>query len=165
MSIKFSADEILSVAEKIERNGARFYQRAAELQEDPKKAQLLTDLAAMEEEHERAFSAMRSALSGQERAETAYDPEDEIGFYLQAMADGHIFDPKADPAAALQQNEPLESVLRTAIGLEKESVVFYQGVKSIVPERLGRDRVEAIIREEVGHIGLLSARLAEIKSK
>lgn len=163
MSIKFSADEILSVAEKIERNGARFYQRAAELQDDPKKAQLLTDLAKMEEEHERTFSAMRAALTEQERAETVYDPEDEIGLYLQAMANGHIFDPESDPAATLKQNDSLESVLRTAIGLEKESVVFYQGVKSIVPERLGQGRVEAIIKEEVGHIGVLSARLAEVK--
>jgi rubrerythrin len=165
MSIKFSADEILDVAERIERNGARFYRRAAELQEDQSKGQLLSELAAMEDQHELTFQNLRASLTAREREETAYDPEDELGFYLQAMADGHIFDPNTDPAAALSKNEPLESILRTAIGLEKESVVFYQGVKSIVPERLGRDRVEAIIREEVGHVGQLSTRLAALKGR
>jgi len=162
MSLKFSADEVLEVAEGIERNGARFYRRAAELQADPTKGQLLSDLAAMEDQHERTFADMRASLTEQERQETAFDPDDEIGFYLQAMADGHIFDPNADPAAALGRNEPLASILRTAIGMEKESVVFYQGVKTVVPERLGKGRIEAIIREEVGHVGLLSAKLAEL---
>jgi len=165
MSIKFSADEILDVAERIERNGARFYRRAAELQDDPGKGQLLRDLAAMEDQHELTFQDLRASLTESEREETAFDPDDELGFYLQAMADGHIFDPNHDPAAALGKNEPLESILRTAIGLEKESVVFYQGVKGIVPERLGKDRVEAIIREEVGHVGQLSARLAAVKGQ
>jgi rubrerythrin len=151
------------VAERIERNGARFYHRAAELQDDPAKGKLLTDLAAMEEEHERTFANLRALLTEREREETAFDPDDEIGFYLQAMADGHIFDPNADPVATLTPDAPLDSILRTAIGLEKESVVFYQGVKSIVPERLGQARIDAIIREEVGHVGMLSARLAELK--
>lgn len=163
MSIRFNADEILDVAERIERNGARFYRRAAELQDDADRSQLLTDLAAMEDEHERTFSSMRSSLTEEERQELVFDPDNEIGLYLQAMADGHIFDPKADPAAALSRNEPIDSVLRTAIGMEKESVVFYQGVKNVVPERLGRNRVEAIIREEVGHVGQLSAKLAELQ--
>jgi len=162
MSVKFSADEILEVAEKIERNGARFYRRAAELQDDPAKHQLLTDLAAMEDQHELTFKDMRASLTPREREETAYDPDHELGLYLQTMADGHIFDPNRDPSAALDRNEPLESILRTAIGLEKESVVFYQGLKGVVPERLGRGRVEAIIREEVGHVGLLSATLADL---
>jgi rubrerythrin len=160
MRFSFSADDILEVAERIERNGARFYRKAAELQEDGASRQLLADLATMEEGHEKTFAALRSGLSEAERQPTAFDPDDETGLYLQAMADGHIFDPKADPAAALAKGEPIASILRTAIGLEKDSVVFYQGVKEVVPERLGRDKVEAILREEVGHVGLLSATLA-----
>ncbi len=163
MSIRFSADEILEVAEKIERNGARFYRRAAELQGDPGKHHLLTDLATMEDQHEVIFREMRATLTAREREETAYDPDDELHLYLQAMADGHIFDPDRDPAATLKQDDPLESILRTAIGLEKESVVFYQGLKGVVPERLGRARVESIIREEMGHVGLLSATLADLR--
>ena len=161
MRFSFSADDILEVAARSERNGARFYRRAAELQEEAASRQMLTDLAAMEDTHERTFGALRAALSAAERQPTVYDPDDETGLCLQAMADGHIFDPKADPAAALARNEPIANVLKIAIGLEKDSVVFYQSVKEVVPERLGKDKVEAILREEVGHVGLLSAALAK----
>jgi len=165
MSIKFTADEILSVAERIERNGARFYRRAAELQAAPAHQRLLNDLAAMEDQHEKTFAKMRAGLSESERQEVSFDPDDELEYYLQAMADGHIFDPDADPAATLGPGTTLDSVFRTAIGMEKESVVFYEGVKGVVPEALGKAWVEGIIKEEMGHVGLLSTNLAMLSAK
>lgn len=165
MKIKFSADEILSVAEKIERNGARFYRRAAELQPDHGSQQLLNGLAEMEEQHQQTFARMRSSLTEAQRQELSFDPDNELDLYLQSMADGHVFDADADPAALLGPGTTLESVYRTAIGMEKESVVFYQGVKGVVPESLGQGWVEAIIKEEMGHVGLLSANLALVRTK
>jgi rubrerythrin len=44
MSTPFNADEILEMAEQIERNGARFYRRAAEGAVDPRNRQLLSSL-------------------------------------------------------------------------------------------------------------------------
>ena len=41
MSIKFNADEILEMAEQIERNGVLFYRTAAEQVSDPQQKQLL----------------------------------------------------------------------------------------------------------------------------
>ena len=57
----------------------------------------------------------------------------------------------------------MEEVLETAIGLEKESVVFYTGMKELVPERLGKDKIDPIIKEEIGHITDLRAQLRELK--
>ena len=56
----FNHDEILEIAEQIERNGARFYRRAAECIEQPKAHHLLLTLAGMEDEHEQAFAAIRA---------------------------------------------------------------------------------------------------------
>ncbi len=165
MISKFNAEEILSVAERIERNGAKFYRRAASLQPEAAHQDLLNGLAAMEEQHERTFAAMRAKLTEEERRELSFDPDNELGLYLQAMADGHVFDASADPAAGLAAGMPLAAVLRTAISLEKESVVFYEGVKGVVPEALGRAWVEAIIKEEMGHVGLLSTNLALLGTK
>ena len=164
MKIKFNADEILSVAERIERNGARFYRRAASLQSNLAHQEMLNGLATMEEQHERTFAKMRGDLTEAQRAELSFDPDDELDLYLQSMADGHVFDPNADPAATLGAETPLAFVLRTAIGMEKESVVFYEGVKGVVPESLGKSWVEAIIKEEMGHVGLLSTNLALLKT-
>ncbi|GAG50325.1 unnamed protein product, partial [marine sediment metagenome] len=152
-TIPFSADEIFQMAEQIERNGARFYRRAAQGVTDSRARQLLLDLAAMEDEHEKVFAAMRADLSPREREPTLVDPYGEAVLYLRGMADGHVFDVKVDPVKWLSGKQALEDILRTAIGLEKDSIVFYLGLKDIVPERLGKHRVDAIIKEEMGHIG------------
>jgi hypothetical protein len=36
-------------------------------------------------------------------------------------------------------------------------------MKQVVPERLGRDRIDAIIREEMGHMSALSSELASLR--
>jgi rubrerythrin len=47
-------------------------------------------------------------------------------------------------------------ILKSAIEAEKDSIVFYLGMKEGVPEKLGKGRLEAIIKEEMGHIRVLS---------
>lgn len=83
--------------------------------------------------------------------------------YLRAMADGHVFDIKADPAEKLTGRETPEDILQTAIGMEKDSIVFYAVLKECVPPKAGRGKVEAIIKEEMGHIVTLNKKLAALK--
>ncbi len=160
MGIPFSADEIYEMAGQIERNGANFYRRAAELPIDADAKRLLSGLVAWEESHEQKFAAMREQAARSGKTVTL-PPESEAGLYLQAMADGRVFDVKADPAAALGGGESTADVLRTAIVLEKESIVFYVGVKEMVPDPAGKDQIDAIIREEMQHIAWLDHQLAE----
>jgi rubrerythrin len=159
MSIHFNADEIFGIAEQIERNGAAFYRKAAEGTEDAGARQLLLDLAAMEDEHEKTFASMRADLATEERTPTVFDPEGEAEMYLQAMAGGYVFDVRGDPSEKLTGQETLQEVLETAIGIEKDSIVFYTGIQEMIPERLGRGKISAIIKEEMGHITTLSKML------
>jgi len=162
MSIHFNADEVFEMAEQIERNGAKFYRKVAEGTEDVGTRELLLELAAMEDEHEETFASMRAELSAEERTSTVFDPEGEAGMYLNAMADGYVFDMRADPSELLTGKETIAEILRTAIGLEKDSIVFYLGIDEIVPERLGKDKISVIIKEEMGHITTLSKKLASL---
>jgi rubrerythrin len=161
MGIEFNADEILEMAQQIERNGAKFYRKASEGAKTPKVRQMLLDLAAWEDRHEQVFAEMRKQLTQQERTTNLFDPYDEASLYLKAMADGHVFDVKADPASRLTGKEPMEQVFKTAIGLEKDSIVFYLGLRGMVPERLGEGKIDDIIKEEMGHITFLSKQMAE----
>ena len=162
MTTHFNADEIFEMAEQIERNGARFYRRAAQAVGDPGKQKLFFQLVAMEAEHERVFSFMREELSAEEGRGAAFDPDDQTGQYLQAAADGKIFNVNADPEALFDIGERLtvEDILRAAIGMEKESIIFYLGMKSMVPDGLGKDKIDGIVKEEMSHIGALSMELA-----
>ena len=57
----------------------------------------------------------------------------------------------------------MEEILKAAITAEKDSIVFYLGMKKAVPERLGSDKVDEIIEEEMRHITMLSEQLLVLK--
>jgi rubrerythrin len=157
MSIDFNADEVFEIAEQIERNGAKFYRNMAEKIADASKRQLLTDLAEMEDEHEQTFKSLRSELSLDEKIQTTFDPDGQSESYLRALADTRVFYEKEVDSTSL------EEILKSAIAAEKESIVFYLGMKDVVPEHLGKQKLDDIIKEEMGHISLLSKELMELK--
>ena len=162
MSISFNADEIFEIAEQIERNGAKFYSSAAKIFSESAAREKLLALSAMEEQHEKTFAAIRSELSSGLRFESTFDPDNQAAMYLQAIADGKVFDIKSDPSNILSKGITLKEILNIAIGLEKDSIVFYLGIKDMVPDKLGKDKIDIIIKEEKGHIVELSNQLAMI---
>ena len=153
MSYDFNADEIFEMAEQMERNGAKFYRDAAENTEDSGNKELLTGLSKMEEAHEKMFKSMRSELTAAEKASTVFDPSGEASLYLRALVDSRVFFKKEIDVKSMVE------ILKSAIEAEKDSIVFYLGMKEEVPENLGKNRIEAIIKEEMGHIRLLSKQL------
>jgi rubrerythrin len=157
MGMPFNADEVFEMAEQIERNGGRFYRAAAAKFRTLRK--FLLDLAAMEDEHQKTFAAMRAELSEEEVEAPVFDPDGEAQMYLRVMASGHVFDLKADPVKKLAGMETPEDVLKMAMGVERDSIAFYVGLKESVSRRAGKDKVEAIIKEEMGHIAILNQKL------
>jgi rubrerythrin len=157
MAYDFNADEIFEMAEQIERNGASFYRKAAESVDDSAGKKLLLDFAAMEDEHEKTFAALRKDLSKEDKTATTFDPEGEAALYLRALADARVFfEKKIDTST-------MEEILKAAILAEKDSIVFYLGMKEMVPEKFGKTKIDAIIKEEMGHIKLLSNRLVALR--
>lgn len=163
MALQFNADEILQIAEQIERNGSRYYRKAATGTADAQVKQVLGGLAVMEDRHERIFADLRKQLSDKEREDTVYDPQGETEAYLRALADGCVFDVDADPAEQLSGRETPEEIFTKAIQLEKDSIVFYLGIKDMVSENLGKKRIDDIIQEEMSHISTLSEQLRRVR--
>lgn len=160
--ITFNADEVYEMAEQVERNGAAFYRKAAENMEGPDLRKVLLDLASMEDDHERSFHAMRSELPPHQRTEEKFDPTGEGALYLHAMVQGKVFDPKVNPAGKLAGSEHAGDILRAAIELEKNSIVFYLTIKKMVPGEGSKGRIDDIIEQEIGHVALLSSQLAAV---
>ncbi len=157
--VTFNADEIYEMAEQIERNGAGFYRKAAG-GAARKSADMLLKLAAMEDDHEKTFHEMRMGLAQEARQPATFDPDNQGVLYLRAMAEGKVFKFKDDPAKRLTGQEPIEDILRMAIGLEKDSIVFYTSMKEMAPGERNRARIDDIIQQELGHILTLSNELA-----
>jgi len=167
MSYDFNADEIFEIAEQIEKNGTKFYKLAAEIVDNPSVRKLLIKLAAMEIEHEKTFISLRAKLSDQEKEKTVFDPEDESVLYLKALADSRIFFKKdiSDVLSNINQVEKdfAKKIINYAMGAEKDSIVFYLGMKELVPENLGKNKIDQIIKEEMSHIRLLGKEMATLK--
>lgn len=161
MAMPFNADEIFEMAQQIERNGAKFYRAAAKKISSLKET--LLELANMEDEHLKTFTDMRSNLSAAEKEPLVFDPDSQAAMYLQVMANGHVFDVKTDPTRQLTGKKTAEDILKMAIGLEKDSIVFYSALKESVSRKAGKDKVEAIIAEEMSHIVILGDKLASLK--
>ncbi len=157
MSYEFNAEEIFTMAEQIERNGAKFYREAAENVSGSEAKELLLGLAGMEDEHEKTFQIMRSQLTQKEKEVTVFDPAGEAAQYLQALADTRVFFEKAIDLSSM------EEILKAAIVAEKDSIAFYLGMKDVVSEKHGKQRIEAIIQEEMHHIRILSKELMAFK--
>jgi len=162
MSKDFNIDEVFEKAERIERNGAAFYHKAAGNTELITAKGLFLKLAAMEEEHERTFNRLRAKFVSKEWQYEVYQPDSEVELYLRAIADGYVFTVDKNPADTLTGRETVGEVLRIAIRAEEDSIIFYLGLKDLVTEEKGGKYIDNIIKEERGHIVLLCRELASL---
>jgi len=153
----FNADDVFEMAEQLERNGGKFYRSAMEKVDDEENKKLLRMLAEMEAEHEKIFAAMHAELTADEKATTVFDPQDESFLYLRALADTRVFFEKEIDVSSTRE------ILKSAIQAEKDAIVFFLGMKEAVPTDKGKKQLETIIKEEMGHIRLLSGHLVNLK--
>jgi len=164
MAIGFNADEVLEMAIRIESNAAAFYRKTAGLQSDEKNRDFFESLAAMEDKHHETFTEMRKTLKEEDKSGKVFDPHGELALYLASMADTLGSEGSPSAADALTGNETLEDIVNIALGLEKDSILFYLGLKSMVPPKYGRDKIEQIIEEERKHVAQLTGILNKVKA-
>ncbi len=160
MGVTFDASDILEIAVEIERNGQKFYKKAASMIKDSDTNQFLTELADMEKEHEETFRKMIETLPVSQT--NILDPDNDASRYLQAMADGNVFDVKKDLSKMLAGQESLEEIFKMAINAEKDSIIYYIGLEDFMVDEEDKKRVDKIIEEERKHVLDLYERLKEI---
>ena len=110
----------------------------------------------MEDDHVVTFLNMQNKLKEQNTLATDFDPDDENLSYLKALADTRVFFKKDQP------DDTFQSILKTAIQTEKDSIAFYLGMKELVPAKLGQAKIDDIIKEEMSHIKIIAEKLIEI---
>ena len=157
MANEFNANDILEIAKQIEINGAKFYREAANRVDDKNHKQFLMGLAEMEDTHEQTFAAMQKDLEGSAISTMTYDPENESALYLKALADTRVFFEKAQPETTMK------GILTSAITAEKDSIAFYLGMKELISEKMGKPKIDEIIKEEMRHIKMLAGSLMDFK--
>ena len=155
----FNVDEIFSIAVDIEKNGEAFYRRASELTKDPGAKKLLADLADWENGHVKVFSDLHAQLKD---ANLTWDPYGEVELYLQAVANRQVFTAEQNVAEFAEQHSALKEILEFALAREKDAVVFYTSLDIVLPGEVSDGKVNAIIKEEVSHIRMITEKLSQL---
>ncbi|NIP32686.1 hypothetical protein GWN26_06385, partial [Candidatus Saccharibacteria bacterium] len=106
-----------------------------------------------------------TTLTEKDKSPKVFDPNDEVSQYLAAMADTMGGEGSPSVADSLTGDETLEEILQIAVGLEKDAILFYLGIKDLITSRSGKDRIDEIIRQERRHVAQLSNLLEKFKTK
>jgi rubrerythrin len=152
--VTLNAFEVFEIAERIERNGAKFYRRAAAIFDNPETCQLFLKLADWEGEHEKTFKDMKTKAFGSNTASMSFRPEETLPD-PRVMAGLAIFGIRAEPTEGLNGNEDQNDILRRAVEKEKDSIVFYNGLKDFLSDSTDPSPIDHIIAEEMQHIRML----------
>jgi rubrerythrin len=150
------------MAEDIEQRAAKFYQQASDMASDEESKKFFLEMAEMEAGHCSRFAEMRKNLTEKEKEAQVYDPENQAGLYLQQMADCHGKEGLKDSGEMLTGQESSREVIEIALNAEKDSVVFYFGLRSYACDQENKDQIESIIHEELAHITYLQKQLLSL---
>ena len=160
MALTYNLDEVFEIAEQIERNGAAFYRRAADLHGADAIQGLFLKLADDEDDHERTFRNMRKQLVASDKGIANYDKDETVVGYLQALAGSHIFSTDRTPEEELSGDKSVSDTLKMAMAKERDSITLYLGIRQVVGGE-EKEKVREIIQEEQKHLMNLIGSLAE----
>lgn len=152
MSKSFSGCELVELGIQIEKNGKDFYMALAEKTENDEVRTVFEDLAEAEGRHIETFKKLFDASCSYEPA-GAY-PE-EFFSYMNVLASQYVFTKQGKGAESAEGVDDYKQGIALAIRFEKDSILFYEGMKDLVPES-DRALVAALIDEEKKHLSMLT---------
>ena len=142
----FSANELLDMAIKLEKNGEAVYRDAIEKVSKPELVALLAWMADEEVKHADFFSNLKLKLETQR--ENPFIEEMSRELFDDLLGDKN-FSLKEVDFSSLDTSDDLITVF---IELEKDSVIFYKVLEAFIEDSVAREQLNEIIDEENRHI-------------
>jgi len=144
----FTLREICDLGIQIERNGEKFYRDALKEPWSAPLASMLHMLAEEELKHVDFFARQKQKAPQKEN-----DPELEAmgREMLQEVLGSQSFSLKE---ADLSRIENVEQLRRTAIEFEKDTIVFYEMIRTFLTDQETLEQLDSIIEEEKRHVKL-----------
>ena len=141
----FSLQDIVTVAIKIEENGEQTYRQAAARVNDSRLAELLGELANQEAEHAQWFVDLGGRVK-------PVEVDEELAGMGEKMLSDIVGEETFSLADAdLSASGTLREIVDSAIELERDTVIFYEMVGSMLSDPQIEERLQQIIDEEKSH--------------
>lgn len=148
----FSGSEIVEIGVQIEKNGKDFYNTVAAQSKDEKARQIFVYLAEQEDKHIEVFQKILSDVK-------QYDPAEsypgEYSAYMNALASEHIFSKKDQGVRVAKNTSGDKQAVELGMSFEKDSIIFYEGMKKAVPSSEHK-LIEELIKQEQAHLTQLT---------
>lgn len=141
----FTIREVIEQAVQTERLGYQFYTEIAQrFKEEEALNKLFATLADKELRHEKVFKELLEMVGDSE-------PEgwEDISAYMRAMVESEFFLGKDKSLPSMAHIKTVDDAVRFAIGFEKETLLYFHGIRDAVKEK---EIVDEIINEEKSHI-------------
>ena len=152
MSISFSGSELINIAINIERRGIAFYDTMARSTKRAATRDAFQYLANMERQHIQTFQGM---LTEADKFKLLESYTREYAAYLKALVESAVFTDDLVTSEIVTRTDSDTEALELAIAAEKDSVLFYYGMRDIMP-RPTQPTISRIIAEEKSHLRQLS---------
>ena len=153
----FAASEIVEIGIQIERNGKDFYETLLKETRNEKAQNIYKYLAGEEEKHIGVFQKILDALNKYEPVESY---PGEYYAYMNALASDYVFTQKNKGREIAKKVKSDKEAVQMGIAFEKDSIVFYQGMKQAVPKQ-DIAVLDTLISQEQNHL----KQLLELKTK
>jgi rubrerythrin len=151
----YSIDEIIEMAIRTETLGYQFYTTMAEkFKKDEGLSKLFTTLASKEKVHEKIFTELKTMVAKKGTEPVQWE---EVSNYMRAFVESEFFLGKGKALPAMDHVKTVHDAAKFAMGFEKETLLYFHELRSIVKEK---EIVDQVINEEKSHIRWLGAFLA-----
>ncbi len=160
--VTLTALEVAKIACNIEVDGSDFYEEATGILHAGEAKDTFTELARQEHDHLNTFRNIYRELDekmGGSEGSTEYLFDDEITKYLKVISEGIVFPVGSDMKKLISEHHDLASVIKFAIDMEKNSLLFYMEILSHSPFAYSKEILQRIIKEEKSHIVMLNKML------
>ena len=154
MENQFSIQEVIEIAIEIEKNGVTFYSALAESADTDRLRELFAYLTEEEKRHVTRFQEILESVGGYQISEAYYATQ--FMGYMKALADERVFKSDISLAEVADRARTARQAIDTAIGFEKESILFLHEMWQLVHES-DRKAIQKLLDEERDHLRRLSA--------
>ena len=144
----FAGSEVMGMGIEIEKNGRDFYATVAMQSKNQKAKEIFKYLMGEEEKHIVVFQKILDSVHKYEPPE-AYPGE--YFAYMSALASEYVFTQKDKGEEIAKDTRGDKEAVDTGIRFEKDSILFYEGMKKVVPER-DHEAIGELIAQEQSHL-------------
>ena len=151
MGVKFTGSDIVEMGIRIEKNGREYYEGVEKCSKAQKAKDIFKFLGKEEINHIVYFEKL---LEKVEKVDIAESYPGEYHEYMENLSVLHVFTKEGKGKEAACKIKTDKEALQTAIGFEKDSILFYYEMKNFVGEK-DKTVLDEIIKEEQSHLSKL----------